>query len=386
MTEHYMLTEILEQPKIIAATLDKEQSNLREIADELNKRRLRRLYIVGCGDMLFAAVAAKYMFTKLAKIQAEPAESMEFSHYFSASLDKKSAVLVLSVSGRTPRTVEAGRVAKRRGMYVIAMTDNPGSPLTKTSHRVIHMHTAPARELAKTRLKVPYVGYHHMVPQTKTYTTSLALLFSLAIHLAQSLHVSVTIADQLKDLNRTVNLIRKTTELHNEKMNFLAEKYSSKDRYFFVGAGPNYGTAVYGSAKLMEFGVLGIAQQMEEYCHVQFFATEPSDPVFFISPSGLSHGRLMEILPEMRRVKLETVVLADEKDEDLRKVAQEFIGMPDGVDEALTPLYYCVPLQLFAYHLAVKKGLDPNRFRGGMNTDEYQEATYQMIRRSKLKV
>ena len=86
----------------------------------------------------------------------------------------------------------------------------------------------------------------------------------------------------------------------------------------------------------------------------------------------------------MRRVECKTVVLARKDDEALRNVAHRFIEMPDDVDEIFTPLYYCVPLQLFAYHLAVKRGLDPDKFRGGRNLDMYQEIAYSMIRKSRL--
>ena len=244
------------------------------------------------------------------------------------------------------------------------------------------MHTTPAHELMKTKSEVPYVGYHHLVPQTKTYTTSLALLLSLAVHFARCSDTSATMAN----LNRAINSIKETIEFHNEKIRTLAEEYSSKNRYIFIGAGPNYGTALYGSAKLMEFSILGVAQQMEEYCHVQFFATEPGDPVFVISPSGPASSRALEILPEMRRAKCQTIVLAKKDEEDLRNVPDQFIGMPDDVDETLTPLYYCVPLQLFAYHLTIKKGMNPNKFRGGKNLNAYQKATYHMIRKSRLRI
>jgi len=380
--QHYMFREIVEQPEIIASTLSEERSNVKDIADVLGKKDIARIYIVGCGDMFFAATAARHAFMELAKIYAEPVESMELSRYLFSSIDEKCVVIALSVSGRTPRTIEASKIAKRRGAYIIAITDNPGSPLTKTSDGVIYTHTAPARELMKTKSKVPYVGYHHLVPQTKTYTTSLALLLSLATHLARCSNTSATMAN----LDRAVNSIKETIELHDEKIRTLAEEYSNKNRYIFVGAGPNTGTALYGSAKLMEFGILGVAQQMEEYCHVQFFATEPGDPVFIISPPGSASNRALEILPEMRRAKCQTIALAKKDDEDLRNVPDQFIGMPDDVDEIFTPLYYCVPLQLFAYHLTVKKGLNPNKFRGGKNLNAYQKATYQMIRKSRLRI
>jgi len=190
----------------------------------------------------------------------------------------------------------------------------------------------------------------------------------------------------MANLNRAINSIKEIIEFHNRKIRALAEECSNKNKYIFIGAGPNYGTALYGSAKLMEFSILGIAQQMEEYCHVQFFATEPGDPAFLISPSGPASSRALEILPEMRRAKCQTIVLAKEDNEDLRNVSDQFIGMPDDVDEIFTPLYYCVPLQLFAYHLAVKKGLNPNKFRGGKNLNTYQKATYHMIRKSRLKI
>lgn len=380
--QHHMFREIVEQPEIIASALSKERSNVKDVAGMLGEKDIRRIYIVGCGDMFFAATAARHAFMKLAKIYAEPVESMELSNYLFPSIDKNCIVIALSVSGRTPRTIEASKIAKQRGAYIIAVTDNPGSPLTKTSDRVIYTHTAPAHELLKTGSEVPYVGYHHLVPQTKTYTTSLALLLSLATYLARSHNTSAT----MDNLNRAIKSIKETIESHDEKIRTLAQKHSNENRYIFVGAGPNYGTALYASAKLMEFSILGVAQQMEEYCHVQFFATEPGDPVFIISPPGPASRRALEILPEMRRVKCKTIVLAKKDDEDLRNSSDQFIGMPNDVDEIFTPLYYCVPLQLFAYHLATQKGLNPNEFRGGKNLNAYQKATYHMIRKSRLRI
>ena len=107
--QHYMFREIVEQPEIIASALNEERSNVKDIADMLGKKDITRIYLVGCGDMFFAATAARHAFMKLAKIYAEPVESMELSRYLFPSIDKNCVVIALSVSGELPAQLRRAR-------------------------------------------------------------------------------------------------------------------------------------------------------------------------------------------------------------------------------------------------------------------------------------
>jgi glucosamine--fructose-6-phosphate aminotransferase (isomerizing) len=387
--QHFMHVEIKEQPAAIRRVLTNEENKVLKIADEIAAREIERIYVTGCGDPYFAALAGKHSFEALCCLPTEWIQAMELSRYVARILDRKTMVLTMSISGRTPRTIEAASVARKKGAFVVAVTDDPNSPLTKTADKVIWTRTAPLETHTKSELSVPYVGYHHNVPQTKTYSATLAVVYLLSIYLAKSIKKVSNSKHQklIKELKDIPQKIEETINLCEKPIQEIAKEYSVKNTFIIIGSGPNYATALYGAAKLLEFGILAIPQEMEEYCHQQFFITENETPVFIISPLGPSFDRTIEVLSGLNAIKAKPIIITNQEARKTElKPVKGFIQIaPSRVREVFTPIMYCVPFQLFAYHLAVIRGLDPNQFRGGIKTNKYFEGSYLAIRKSRIR-
>ncbi|MEM2497843.1 MAG: glutamine--fructose-6-phosphate transaminase (isomerizing) [Candidatus Nezhaarchaeales archaeon] len=344
---HFMLKEIYEQPRSLRYALSLQEVYLDLIAEFLD--RGKEVFLVAAGTSYHACLAASYMLAKLAKLSTHPVIASEFVEWYGPSINIDSVILAVSQSGETADVLNAIDYARFRAATILGVTNVVGSTLTRVSRAYIVQQSGPE------------IG----VAATKTYTAQLAVLAQLALKLARKRgKVSQDEIDELKDeLKKIPGLVGDVLARHGDTMKTLAKKYVNTRSIYFLGRGLSYATALEGRLKLLEVAYIpAIAYPAGESKHGPISLIEKGFPVVFVAPPDETRKSSIGNMMELKARGAKIIALADENDEEVKGLADDFIGMPS-VSPILSPIVYIVPLQLFAYYTAVEKGLDPDKPR-----------------------
>jgi glucosamine--fructose-6-phosphate aminotransferase (isomerizing) len=342
---HFMLKEIYEQAKCLRDTLRLQEHYLDLMSTFLD--RAHEVYLVACGTSYHACLAASYMFSKLAFLPMYPVIASEFVEQHGKSVSIDSTILAVSQSGETADTLAAVNWARQRAATVLGLTNAIGSTLTRVSRVYIGQQSGPE------------IG----VAATKTFTSQLSVLAQLALRLAKkrgkvSQDEMDYLAERLDKLPDTVETIIQTQE---EKVRRIAEKYKGAKIFFFLGRGISTATAYEGRLKLMEIAyVPAIAYPAGESKHGPISLVEPGFPVVFICPKDETHRTLIGNIMEMKARGASVIAVIEEGDEEIKKLADDFVEVPKDVPEVLSPIPFVIPLQLLAYHMAVERNHNPD--------------------------
>jgi len=345
---HFMLKEIHEQPACLRNTLRLQEHYLDLMATFLD--RAREVFLVACGTSYHACLAASYMFSKLACLATYPVIASEFIEQHGKSVNIDSTILAVSQSGETADTLAAVNAARQRAATVLGLTNVIGSTLTRISRVYISQQSGPE------------IG----VAATKTFTSQLSVLAQLALRLAKkrgkiSQDEMDFIDAKLKKLPETVETIIATQE---EKVKGVAKKYKDAKVFFFLGRGISTATAYEGRLKLMEIAyVPSIAFPAGESKHGPISLVEQGFPVIFICPKDETHKTVVGNIMEMKARGASIIAVIEEGDEEVGKLADDYVEVPKGVPDVLSPIPFVIPLQLLAYYMAVEKGYDPDKPR-----------------------
>lgn len=351
--EHFMLKEIHEQPRTIENALrgriDRDGATsilggLNMTAAEL--RNIQRIVIAASGTSWHAALVGEYILEGLAHIPVE----VEFAHEFCyrmAPVRRDTLVLVISQSGETADTLMALREAQRRGHKALAIVNVVGSTIAREADGGIYMHAGPE------------IG----VASTKAFVATLVCLTLLAIHLGRMRMLPAGRALELfKALEALPAQITGLLE-RSDEIKRIAHRYADAHDFFFLGRGYSYPTALEGALKLKEISYIHAeGYSAAEMKHGPIALIDEHTPTVFLVPSDSMYDKTMANLEMIRARKGPVIALATEGDAQIARVADEVIYVPKTLEE-LTPILASVPLQLFAYHLAVARGCDVDKPR-----------------------
>ncbi|MEM3672689.1 MAG: glutamine--fructose-6-phosphate transaminase (isomerizing) [Candidatus Bathyarchaeia archaeon] len=342
---HFMLKEIHEQPICLRNTLRLQEHYLDLMATFLD--RAKEVFLVACGTSYHACLAASYMFSKLAFLATYPVIASEFIEQHGKSVNIDSTILAVSQSGETADTLASVNAARQRAATILGLTNVIGSTLTRISRVYISQQSGPE------------IG----VAATKTFTSQLSVLAQLALRLAKkrgkvSQDEMDFLAEKLEKLPDIVETIIKTQE---EKVKQIAKKYKDAKVFFFLGRGISTATAYEGRLKLMEIAyVPAIAFPAGESKHGPISLIEPGFPVVFICPKDETHKTLIGNIMEMKARGASIIAIIEEGDEEIKRLADDYVEVPKGVPEILSPIPFVIPLQLLAYYMSIEKGYDPD--------------------------
>ena len=345
---HFMLKEIYEQPKSLRGSLRLQQAYLDLLTTFLD--RGRELFLVAAGTSYHSCVAASYMFSKLAKLTAFPAVSSEFVEQYGSSVGIDSIVLTVSQSGETYDTLKAIDHARMRAATVLGITNTVGSTLTRVSRAYLIQQSGPE------------IG----VAATKTFTSQLIVLAQLALRLAR-MRGKIS-QDEVDDfevrLTQVPSHVEEVLERHGKSIKDLVEKYAGEKLFLFLGRGISAATAMEARLKLLELTyVPSLAYPAGESKHGPISVIEEGVPVIFLCPRGETRKGIVGSIMEMKARGARIISVCEEGDKEIIDLSDDVVEMPRGIPDVLSPISYVVPLQLFAYHLAVRKGLDPDKPR-----------------------
>jgi glutamine---fructose-6-phosphate transaminase (isomerizing) len=350
---HFMLKEIYEQPQTVLNALrgriDFEGATAKFGGLNLTAAELRnidRIIIAASGTSWHAALVGEYLIEELAQIPVE----VEFAHEFcyrNCPLEKNTVLLVLSQSGETADTLAALREAKRRGHKALAIVNVVGSTIARESDGGIYMHAGPE------------IG----VASTKAFVATISILTLLAVHLGRLRNLSAKRAlDVLHGLEALPKQIEKILS-QNDTLKKIAKKYAKAEDFFFLGRGYTFPIALEGALKLKEISYIHAeGYSAAEMKHGPIALIDDKTPTVFLVPQDAMYEKTMANLAMIRARKGPIIALATEGDKATKKVAEDIIYLPKTLD-LLNPILASVPLQLFAYHIAVARGCDVDKPR-----------------------
>ena len=376
----YMFSEISEQPQIMKFILN--DPDILETVNKIKEMRIKKIYLVGCGDSYCAAWFGSYYSKRICpEIQVEHYEPFEFVHYSLIQDFNQSLVVGISVSGGTLRVLEALRFAKLKGANTLILTDNPNGKAAKEADLIVLIHASPPEALLSTSYKSDiakqYIGYQNDVAQTKTYYANLVVLSRLFSYLSKKPQ------QNLQLLQSVVPLVEEAIEQFNRIDSLTKTLIDTTDQVIFVASGPNSPTALFGAYKMFEFTLNGFSCDVEEYCHTRYFITGEKSTVIFIASDSASYDRVMEIEPVIRtQIKAKTVLITNRIFSEGIHPGILTFNLPD--ENYLSPLVLSIPIEILSYSLAKNKGFNTNTFRGGVETEKYVTGSFETIRNTKI--
>jgi glutamine---fructose-6-phosphate transaminase (isomerizing) len=350
---HFMLKEIFEQARTVENALrgriDAEAATARFGGLNMTPEALRsieRIVIAASGTSWHAALVGEYLIEEFAHIPVE----VEFAHEFcyrNAPLQRDTVLLVISQSGETADTLAALREAKRRGHRALAIVNVVGSTIAREADGGIYMHAGPE------------IG----VASTKAFVSTLTILSLLAVHLGR---LRVLSARRALELLKALQAVPAQIELllqQNDSLRRLALKYAKADDFFFLSRGYTFPIALEGALKLKEISYIHAeGYSAAEMKHGPIALIDPQTPTVFLVPQDSMYEKTMANLSMIRARKGPIIALATEGDKQIAQVADDVVYLPETLEQVY-PILASIPLQLFAYHIAVHRGCDVDKPR-----------------------
>ncbi len=346
--EHFMITEINEQPKGIYDTLHQrleEDGSIKLDGISLTKEDIEgisKIYIVACGTAYHAGIVGKYIIEKIVKIPVETDIASEF-RYRDTFVDEHTLFIAISQSGETLDTLEALREAKRKGARVLSVVNVVGSSVARESDDVFYTWAGP--EIA--------------VASTKAYTTQLVCMYLIALYMGMkkgSIDKAyyTKIVEGLKEIpDKLQAVLEKTGDIEK-----IAEKYYNWDKIFFVGRGQDVGVSYEGALKLKEISYINAyAIAAGELKHGTIALMDEQTLVIALATQDALFEKMISNVEEITAREAHVMGIAKESNTKIGKYVEDQIYIPDCMDE-LTPLLSVVPLQIFAYFVARARGCD----------------------------
>ncbi len=353
--EHFMLKEIFEQPKALRDTISPrirdgrvELDGIHLTADYL--RSLRKIYLVACGSAYYVSLLAKYIMERVCRIPTEAVMASEF-RYSHPVVDEKDLVIIISQSGETADSLAALREAKRLGAGTLAVVNVVGSAIAKAADQTIYTWAGP--EIA--------------VATTKAFSTQLAVVYLLALHMAQELGTmeADSIHGLVKELEALPGNVEKVLCQENlKRLQYYASRYYGHHDAFYIGRNMDSAICQEGSLKLKEVAYLhSEAYPAGELKHGPISLIEEGMLVVALTTAEALFDKTVANIREVKARGADVLCISlEDQVEEVEKQVKSIITVPK-VAPMLQPSLSLIPLQLFAYYMAVNRGCDVDKPR-----------------------
>ena len=350
---HFMLKEIMEQPEAVRKTISPRLSDGEIVLEELGDAKelmtnISRIYLVACGSAYHVGMVGKYALEKLLKIPVEACLASEF-RYSEPLLGETALVIVISQSGETLDSMAALREAKRRGSKVLSIVNVMGSSIARESDYVLYTWAGP--EIA--------------VATTKAYTTQMVLLFMLGVFLAKksgrlNREEYAAMISEIQSLPEKISMVLNDLD-HYQKA---ASRYFNHNSVFYIGRNLDYALGLEGSLKLKEISYIhSESYAAGELKHGTISLIEPGTLVVALATYEPLAEKSLSNIVEVKSRGAEVIAMTTEQTAELISgQASELFVIPK-VHSLLQPVLGVIPLQLFAYYVALNRGCDIDKPR-----------------------
>ncbi len=351
---HFMLKEIHEQPQTILDTIrgrysyESGEADLPDIG--LTPKEFAdvgRIWIVACGTSWHAGLVGKYLLEEMVRTPVQVDIGSEF-RYRDPLIEKNDLFITISQSGETADTLAAAREAKQKGARVVSIVNVVGSTLARESDGVLYTHCGPE------------IG----VASTKAFTSQLAALYMLALHLGRVRGV-LSAADGKAWLDRLVTVPALVKHVLGREAEILAiaKRYYKKPDFLYLARGINFPIALEGALKLKEISYIHAeGYAAGEMKHGPIALIDKDMPVVVLAPRDRLYEKTVSNLMEVKARRAPVIAFVAEGERELGKIADAVFTIPD-VHPLLSPILFTIPLQLLAYHIAVLRGEDVDQPR-----------------------
>jgi len=350
---HFMLKEIMEQPESVTNSmrgrllLEEGTAKLGGLSNvEERLVNSERIIISACGTSWHAGLVGEYMIEQFTRINSEVEYASEF-RYRNPIITNKDTVIFISQSGETADTLAALREAKARGALVLGVCNVVGSTIARESNAGVYIHA----------------GSEIGVASTKAFTSQLVVLALITLLIARRKNLGVAEGKELvAALQGLPDKITQILKL-NDKIDQLAEEFKDAKNFLYLGRGYNFPAALEGALKLKEISYIHAeGYPAAEMKHGPIALIDADMPVVFIATKDSTYEKVKSNIEEVRARGGRTIAIASENDDEIDEIVDYSIKIPDTV-EMLRPILTSIPLQLLAYHIAVKKGLNVDQPR-----------------------
>jgi len=350
---HFMLKEIFEQPASITNSLrgrivlEEGKAKLGGLEEvERRLREINKIVIVACGTAKHAGLVGEYMFEEYAGVPTEVDYASEF-RYRKPVLDNKTLVIAISQSGETADTLAAVREVKEKGALTLGIVNVVGSTIARETDAGVYNHIGPEISVAST----------------KAFTSQAAILALMAVMLGRQRQLSLVMGQRI--VRELAELPDKITEIlkSSEAIKTIAEKYYQFKHFAYLGRKYNQPVALEGALKLKEISYIHAEGfPSGEMKHGAIALIDENFPALVIIPVDSVYEKNYSNLQEIKARGGQIIAVATPGDERIKQAADEVIYIPKTL-EMLTPILASIPLQLFAYHMAVLNGRDVDKPR-----------------------
>ena len=350
--KHFMIKEIFEQPQVIEDTILGRFDEIKGIihlenVDNEKLKKIKSVRLIACGTSYHAALTAKYLIEKYAKISAYADIASEI-RYANPVIDKNTLIISISQSGETADTIAAFENEKNKGLYSIAIVNVVGSTLSRMADCVIYTHAGPE------------IG----VASTKTFISQLAVLYLLTFQIAK---LKNQISDDelknlLKNMRMIPDLIQRTLKEKNQ-VEKIAKRYYKQRDFLYYGRNINYPIALEGALKLKEISYTHAeGYPAGEIKHGPIALIDENVPNIFVAPESKLYEKIINNIEEIKARGGKIIVITNKKNKSISKYVDDVIYIPD-VFEDFYPLLAVIPMQLLAYFIGVKRGINVDKPR-----------------------
>src|SRR5574341_516453 len=351
---HFMLKEIHEQPQTILDTMrgrysyEAGEADLPDIGLSPKQfAEVGRIWIVACGTSWHAGQVGKYLLEEMIRAPVQVDIASEF-RYRDPLVEKGDLFITISQSGETADTLAAEREARKKGAHVLSIVNVVGSTLARESDGVLYTHCGPE------------IG----VASTKAFTAQLTALYLLALHLAR-VRNAMSVADGKAWLDRLVRLPVLVEGVLNREAEIvaIAKRYHKKRNFLYLGRGINYPIALEGALKLKEISYIHAeGYPAGEMKHGPIALITEEMPVVILAPTDKVYEKILSNIQEVKARDGIVIAVGSEGDHELPRKVDHFLAVPQ-TSPLLTPALFAIPMQLLAYHMAVRKGCDVDQPR-----------------------
>ncbi len=350
---HYMLKEIFEQTKSVHDSfrgrilMDEGTAKLggiERIAERIANSK--RIVISACGTSWHAALVAEYMLEQFTGIPVEVDYASEF-RYRNPIVDRNDAMFFISQSGETADTLAAMKEAKRRDALILGVCNVVGSSIARESVAGVYIHAGPE------------IG----VASTKAFTSQLVVFALISVLIGRKRHLSMIDGQRiLEELEKIPDKIAEILKL-NDEIEKIADKFVDAKNFLYLGRGYNFPVALEGALKMKEISYIHAeGYPAAEMKHGPIALIDENMPVIFIAPKDSVYDKVVNNIEEVKARKGRIIAIASHDDNEIDNLIDYAIKIPDTI-RMLMPILTSIPLQLLAYHVAVKKGLNVDQPR-----------------------
>lgn len=351
---HSMLKEIFEQPQVIKNIIDEYVNKKRKEVifndpDKILKKlkKINRIILLGCGTSYHTAISGKYMFSEYLGIEAEIDLADEFVER-KVKTDSKTLVITISQSGKTADIIKAVRLVKKQKSFVLSLTNVPNSKLDWLDSFTLYNQAGEEKAMAAT----------------KTYTSQILLFALITLYLGK-LQRKITPTVRIKIINEIIRLPKKIDWILKQNVNLLltANKYYKLDDLLVLGKNYQYASALEAALKLKETTYMhaeGFA--LGEFLHGPVAISDKKHPCLVFAALGKNYKEAKDMIKKLKKLKKKVIVITTQGNRQLIKITDKVIYIPKTLN-LFNPILNIIPAQILVYHIAVLKGINPDKPR-----------------------